>query len=291
MRDIWNPWHGCVKKSEGCKNCYMFFLDAQRGKSGSEIFRVKNNFDYPLHKDKNGYYKIKSGEFIMVCMTSDFFLKEADQWRNEAWNIIKKRPDVVFMFVTKRPERIKQCLPSDWNSGWENVWLNVTVENQLRADERAPILLELPFKHKGFLVAPFIGKVSLKKYLSSGLIENVWCGGENYEGSRPLYYSWVENLSQECKQADVSFSFFETGNIFIKNGQRIVLKNKTEQMKLAFMQNLNYESSRPQKFDIPSHEKQVSLFELDEPKIFQLRCQYCSRKKFCAGCSKCGTCT
>ncbi len=290
MRDIWNPWHGCVKKSEGCKNCYMFFLDAQRGRSGAEIFRVKNNFDYPLHKDKFGNYKIKSGEFLKVCMTSDFFLEEADQWRNAAWDIMRKRPDVVFTLVTKRPERIKQCLPSDWNDGWENIWLNVTTENQLRADERAPILLDLPFKHKGFLVAPFIGEVSLKKYLSSGLIENVWCGGENYDGARPLHYSWVERLSNECKEADVSFSFFEVGNIFIKDNQKIILKNKMEQMKLAFKQGLNYESSRPQTFNIPNLKAQGSLFDDTEPKFFQDHCNYCSQKKFCAGCSKCGKC-
>ena len=27
MHDIWNPWHGCVKYSEGCMNCYMYVLD------------------------------------------------------------------------------------------------------------------------------------------------------------------------------------------------------------------------------------------------------------------------
>lgn len=26
MHDIWNPWHGCIKKSEGCHHCYMYFL-------------------------------------------------------------------------------------------------------------------------------------------------------------------------------------------------------------------------------------------------------------------------
>ena len=30
MRDIWNPWHGCKKISEGCKNCYMYYLDNVR---------------------------------------------------------------------------------------------------------------------------------------------------------------------------------------------------------------------------------------------------------------------
>ena len=30
LHDIWNPWHGCVKCSEGCQNCYMYFLDRMR---------------------------------------------------------------------------------------------------------------------------------------------------------------------------------------------------------------------------------------------------------------------
>ena len=51
MHDIWNPWHGCVKKSEGCDNCYMYFLDRQRNADGRRIYKVKNNFDYPLQKD------------------------------------------------------------------------------------------------------------------------------------------------------------------------------------------------------------------------------------------------
>ena len=62
MHDIWNPWHGCIKKSEGCRNCYMYFLDRQRGGDGGRIYKVRNNFDYPLQKDRDGRYKVKSGE-------------------------------------------------------------------------------------------------------------------------------------------------------------------------------------------------------------------------------------
>ena len=91
----------------------------------------------------------KSGEMIRVCMNSDFFLEEADPWRDEAWAIIRQRPDVKFWLLTKRPERVSACLPYDWGDGWENVMFNVTCENQRRADERIPILLDLPFKHKG----------------------------------------------------------------------------------------------------------------------------------------------
>ena len=54
MHDIWNPWHGCIKKSEGCRNCYMYFLDRQRGGDGGRIYKVRNNFDYPLQKDRDG---------------------------------------------------------------------------------------------------------------------------------------------------------------------------------------------------------------------------------------------
>ena len=172
MHDIWNPWHGCVKFSEGCQNCYMYFLDKMRGQSGAQIYKVKNNFYYPLAKDRQGNYKIKSGEMVRVCMTSDFFLDRADIWREEAWQIMRARSDVVFLLITKRIHRVAECLPKNWNGGWENVFLTVTCENQNRADERIPQLLALPFKHKGIICAPFLGPVSIKKYLA-GKPQNV----------------------------------------------------------------------------------------------------------------------
>ncbi len=291
MRDIWNPWHGCRKVSEGCQNCYMYFLDKRRGQDGARIFKVKNNFDYPVQKDRFGNYKIRSGELLRVCMTSDFFLAKADQWRAEAWNIIRKRSDVIFILVTKRPQRISVTLPDNWKDGWDNVWLNVTTKNQKRADERIPILLNLSFKHKGVLVASFIEEVSLEKYLKTGQLENVWCGGENYNGARPLHYSWVEKLSKECRNNDVSFSFFETGNIYIKNGIKSKIFDKRDQMKCAFLENLNYESTKPQIFNIPKN-KQEDLFRFDMMplKFFKEHCKFCAMKKQCVGCSKCGKC-
>ena len=70
MHDIWNPWHGCVKCSEGCENCYMYFLDAQRGKNGGVIYRTGAGFRYPLSRDKTGAYKVKSGEMLRVLAMS-----------------------------------------------------------------------------------------------------------------------------------------------------------------------------------------------------------------------------
>ena len=144
MHDIWNPWHGCRKCSEGCLNCYMFFLDRMRNQNGADIYCTGAGFRYPLSKDRNGRFKVQSGEMLRVCMTSDFFLEEADQWRPEAWKIIRQRPDVKFYLLTKRPQRVADCLPPDWGDGWENVFFNVSCENQKRTDERIPFLLDLP---------------------------------------------------------------------------------------------------------------------------------------------------
>ena len=66
----------------------MYFLDAQRDKNGADIYRTKTGFRYPLSRDRSGQYKVKSGEMIRVCMTSDFFLEEADPWRDEAWEMM-----------------------------------------------------------------------------------------------------------------------------------------------------------------------------------------------------------
>ena len=121
MHDIWNPWHGCVKCSEGCQHCYMYYLDSLREKNGADIYRTKAGFRYPLSKDRQGHYKVKSGETLRVCMTSDFFLEEADPWREDAWDIIRQRPDVKFFLLTKRPQRVADHLPKDWGNGWDSL--------------------------------------------------------------------------------------------------------------------------------------------------------------------------
>ena len=289
MHDIWNPWHGCVRYSEGCANCYMYFLDELRDQDGSKIYKTKNDFDKPLQKDRNGRFKIQSGEQIRVCMTSDFFLKEADIWREEVWNIISQRPDVLFILITKRPERIRECLPADWGEGWENVFLYVTTENQKRADERVPLLLELPFKHKGVMVAPFLGPVSLEPWLASGQIERVQCGGENYGGSRPCDFDWVKALRDECAEYDIGFCFMETGTRFIKDGKTYTLKGKRLQSQMAYKSGVSF-AGKPLKFKYcDSLGMEIPKEHLYQP-TYRESCQMCASRLFCNGCSNCGAC-
>ena len=289
MHDIWNPWHGCKKCSEGCQNCYMYYLDALRGKDGSIVYRTGAGFRYPLSKDRSGQYKVKSGEMLRVCMTSDFFVEEADPWREEAWEIMRKRPDVKFFLLTKRPQRVADHLPKNWGNGWENVMFNVTCENQRRADERIPILHRLPFKHKGIMCAPMIGPVSIRDYLKEGQIEQVLCDGENYGGARPCHYEWVKTLSDECREADVTFVFCGTGRRFVKDGKTYSIEGPGVQAQQAYRSGLSYRG-KPIDFQLTDFWGYPIPKEALYSPWFGEKCRECGMRLSCNGCSRCGKC-
>ena len=289
MHDIWNPWHGCVKCSEGCRHCYMYYLDSLRDQNGADIYRTKSGFRYPLSKNRQGHYTVRSGEQIRVCMTSDFFLPEADKWRDEAWEIMRRRSDVKFFLLTKRPQRAADCLPKDWGDGWENIFFNVTCENQKRADERIPILHALPFRHKGIMCAPLIGPVRIGAYLAQGQIEQVICGGENYDGARPCDFAWVKTLHDDCVRYDVTFAFIETGTVFVKDGRQYRIPDKRIQAQQAYRSGMNHRG-KPIVFKlcdnlgIPIPNEQLYVPH------YGPNCAECGSRLICNGCSDCGKC-
>jgi protein gp37 len=266
----------------------MYFLDRQRGQDGRKIYRTKAGFSYPLQKDRQGNYKIKSGELIRVCMTSDFFLEEADTWREEAWDIIRTRRDVKFFLLTKRPQRVKDCLPWDWGEGWENVFFNVSCENQRRAEERIPILLSLPFRHKGIMCAPFVGPVTIAPYLATGQIQQVICGGENYDGARPCNFDWVKSLRAECVAANVTFCFIETGTYFIKDGKRYHIPKKQMQSQMAHKSGMNFRG-KDIDFYLEDEFGPIPEENLYVPQYKKV-CETCGSRLICNGCSNCGAC-
>lgn len=284
---IWNPWHGCHRVSEGCAHCYMYFLDGKRGIDTSKVFRT-DKFDLPVQRKRDGSFKIAPGMHLYVGLSTDFFVKEADQWRDEAWSIMRQRPDVVFRLLTKRAHRIRECLPSDWGDGYENVLLQVTTENQLRADERLSILMDIPAKHKGFMAAPFIGEVDAEKYLSSGQFEEVLCGGENYDGSRPCHYEWVKKLGDQCRKYDVTFDFIETGTVFVKEGKTYRIPDKRTQSVQAYKSGLSYKG-KDIDFKLVSPEPSIFEVPIHQP-VFREHCATCGSRMTCNGCSGCGAC-
>ena len=104
MSVSWNPWHGCQRVSEGCRECYVYRQDAAWQKDGGHVAKTAA-FGLPVRRSRDGRWKIPAGEMVFTCFTSDFLLAEADVWRREAWEMIRLRRDLHFMFFTKRIDR------------------------------------------------------------------------------------------------------------------------------------------------------------------------------------------
>jgi protein gp37 len=181
---------------------------------------------------------------MWTCFTSDFFIEEADEWREDAWLMIKRRSDLLFYMVTKRPERIAQCLPEDWGDGYENVTISCTMENQRCADERLPIFRELPIRHKEIICEPLLGPIDFHgmlaplAYAASPMngdaqrCEQVTVGGESGRDARVCDYDWVLNIREQCINAGVPFHFKQTGATFRKDN-RLYHIPRDQQMRQA----------------------------------------------------------
>lgn len=238
MSKMWNLWHGCHKYSEGCLNCYVHRGDMKYDRDISKVFKTKQ-FNVPIEKNKNGEYKVKSGEFVFTCFSSDFLLADADIWRQDAWDMIKERSDCNFLFITKRIERFMQCVPDDWGNGYPNVIVCTTCENQKQLDFRMPIFLDLPIKHKCLVIEPMLEEMDIAKYLKDNQIEQVIAGGESGEKARHCHYDWILKLRSACVENNVTFNFKQTGTHFIKDSKHYKIPRKMQHIQ-ARKANINF---------------------------------------------------
>lgn len=236
----WNPWHGCTKVSPGCKHCYMYREKVQYGQDPSLVVRSKTTFKNPL--------KWKSPKRIFTCSWSDFFHETADPWRDEAWDIIRRTPQHTYLILTKRPERF--TVPWSADEPWSHVWLGVSAETQEYADQRIPLLLEVPAARRFLSAEPLLGPISLSQpwvdYLAGWGVHPVhvcggdeercasscpepeqhqttrldWviAGGESGPKSRPMELAWAATLRDQCTKAGVSFFLKQLGGISDKRG-------------------------------------------------------------------------
>ena len=216
----WNCWQGCHPIGPACEKCYMYREKKRYGQDPSVVVRSKPaTFNLPL--------RTKEPHSWFVCSWSDFFIEEADPWREEAWDIIRECSQHLFLILTKRPERMDTCLPPDWSNGQPNVWLGVTAENQKRADERIPLLLQTPALVRFVSVEPMLGLVKLPEnwsYIQPDGFENngpmtmtfqsfvsdpdasidwILIGGESGPGARPMNLDWARSILNQCREAQV----------------------------------------------------------------------------------------
>lgn len=230
---IYNPWKGCHRISEGCKNCYVHGGNFKRGIDTNIIFKT-NDFYKLIEKDNNNNYKIKPNTLVYLCFSSDFLIEEADIWRKEVLEMIKVRKDLSFLFLTKRINRYSKCIKEKI----PNLMVGVSIENQKNATERLNILKDLDIDVKYIILQPLLELVNIEEYLDESIYEVV-VGGEETKIARPLNFDWVLNIRKQCINKNVSFTFRQLSSNFIKDN--ILYKiPRIEIRKQAKLANIDY---------------------------------------------------
>ena len=197
--DTQNFWIGCFRVSCGCSKCYMYRIETRWGRDGSVVRRTnKATFEAPLRKAKPSR--------IFTCSMSDFFIEQADDWRDDAWSVIRRTPQHLYQILTKRPENIAERLPYDWQAGYDNVMLGVSVENNNpRVLARMDILRAIPAKYRFLSIEPLLERL---EPLNLTGIDWVIIGGESGNengkfGYRPCELEWISAIIQQCREQGV----------------------------------------------------------------------------------------
>lgn len=144
-----NPWWGCTRISPGCDNCYAAAFDKRvGGDHWNPHVRPRtlsaDNWKKPRRWNRDAEKEGRRHRVFCASMADVFDNKAPDGERERLFQLIRETPWLDWQLLTKRPQNIVKMLPRDWGRGYDNVWLGTTVEDQTRADERIPILLQVP---------------------------------------------------------------------------------------------------------------------------------------------------
>ena len=230
---VWNPVTGCSKISEGCLNCYAEKF-AKRLKNNPKLKgKYSNGFEPTFHMAEiKEHPEWKKGDKIFVGSMGDVFHEKLDYTcLDYIFGVPLNYPDCFFLFLTKRPDVnlklfIASFRPNKFHFD-KNIWLGVTAENQKRADERVPFLLETPCQNKFLSIEPMLGQIDITKYLRTGKLKWVICGGENGHNARPLHSEWVRFLMFQCRDYGVPFFFKGWGEWSNNTPEGIKLPSKS----------------------------------------------------------------
>lgn len=228
----WNPISGCAKISEGCNNCYAERMHTRLEHiKGSGYDDGQPHFSVRLHPERlEEPLKWKKPQRVFVCSMGDLFHEDVPyEYLHKIFAMIAKAKMHKFLILTKRPDRMLEYILSSMydenisDDGWyaalsdigipdecppENVFYGVTVENQQAADERIPILLQIPAAKRFISIEPMVNFVDLSKYIGSQSQRSIsLCitGGETGPKARPMDVEWARSVRDQCQAAGVPF--------------------------------------------------------------------------------------
>lgn len=223
----YNPWWGCVKVSPGCENCYAETLSHRWG---NDIWGPAKTTDRKFFGLKHWQEPIKwnhaarhlpdhVGKKVFCASMCDVFEDHpgVEVERIKLWNLIQSAPNLIWQLLTKRPENIMEMIPKGWQYKLpDNIWIGTSVEDQKRADERIPHLLEVPATVHFLSCEPLLEQVDLNNYLYNRIVMGgarhmhrnitwVIVGGESGPGKRPFDTDWARVIRHQCDAAGVAF--------------------------------------------------------------------------------------
>lgn len=226
-KHTFNFWIGCTKVSAACDFCYAEVWDNRFGGNrwGPKADRTRTkSWHNPVKWNKEAK---DSGTRVRVFSSSlaDIFDNHKsikDEWRKDAWRLIKETPYIDWLLLTKRPQNIERYLPDDWgNSGYANVWLGISTENREEMLRRAVALAKIPAKIKFWSAEPLLGDIG---DIPADLMPDwIIAGGESGEHFRETKVEWFRGLRDQALASNVPFLFKQWSG---KNQKEIKAKGR-----------------------------------------------------------------
>ena len=215
-----NPVFGCTPVSEGCSRCWAAAWAKQTGRDFSQVktdVKKMLGLQYAKFGTDNLRRGAGSKPLVGMCFLSDLFHPAVPaEFIVSAFEVMSYRKDVDWIVLTKRPERMVSVLfgeEGNWYLGggdfYDHILIGVTAENQARADERIPILLQNWAGPKWVSVEPQLEYVDLFAHISQ--LSWIVNGGESGPNRRPFNAQWAVNLYHQCLAANVRY-FFKQGS-------------------------------------------------------------------------------
>jgi len=206
----WNPVRGCTKISSGCAHCYAeTFAERFRGVPGHPY---EFGFDLRLVPDKlTQPLQWRRSRMVFVNSMSDLFHEAVpDEYIVKVGRIMQLANWHTYQVLTKRSLRLRELLKSKlkFAAGEPHIWWGVSVENRKQGLPRVEHLRAAPAMVRFLSVEPLLE--SLGRFDLSG-IHWVIVGGESGPGARPIHESWVLEIRDRCREADVPFFFKQWG--------------------------------------------------------------------------------
>lgn len=205
-----NPWLGCCKVSPGCQNCYALPIATRAGldvwgppSTTSRQVTSEAYWRTPIRWNRQARDAGRQHRVFCASM-ADVFEDHPDvrDARDRLWSLIAETEQLDWQLLTKRPENIGQMVPTNWTHTWpSHVWIGTSVEDQARAGERIPRLLDVPAAIRFLSCEPLIGPLTLHPYL--GELQWVIVGGESGPRRRPMELDWLTDIVDQCESADL----------------------------------------------------------------------------------------